>query len=191
MAALGVPPRVAAAQALARRLGFEHSCSAATGRILRLLAASKPAGRMLEIGTGTGVGTAWLEAGMASTAQLWTVEIDEERARAARELFHDARGVQVVHADWRAMLALGPFDLVFVDGGKAKQQEPAAIVEALRPGGMAVIDDMTPPEHWPPQWTGRPDPVRDYWLKRDARLVAVEVLETADRAVLLAVRRAD
>jgi tRNA A58 N-methylase Trm61 len=40
------------------------------------MAASKPGGRMLETGTGTGVGTCWLLDGMDATARLTTVDID-------------------------------------------------------------------------------------------------------------------
>lgn len=79
----GAAPRVAAARALAEATGFAHSCSDAAGRILQLLGVSRPAGRLLEIGTGAGVGAAWLEAGMSPAARLWTVEIDGERARCA------------------------------------------------------------------------------------------------------------
>ena len=39
--------------------------------------------RIAEIGTGFGVGAAWLLAGMDPTASLVTVEVDAERAKAA------------------------------------------------------------------------------------------------------------
>lgn len=59
-------------------------------------------------------------------------------------------------ADWRAALAEGPFDLVFVDAAPAKREAPREVVEALRPGGIAVLDDLTPAELWPDEWKGRP-----------------------------------
>ena len=40
---------------------------------MRMLAASKPSGRILEIGTGTGVGTAWLLDGVDSTSRIISV----------------------------------------------------------------------------------------------------------------------
>ena len=47
-------------------LGFTMASEPKTGAFLAALAASKPGGRLLELGTGTGVGTAWLLSG-------WTV----------------------------------------------------------------------------------------------------------------------
>jgi predicted O-methyltransferase YrrM len=46
------------------------------GALLRSLAASKPGGRFLELGTGTGVATAWLLDGMDDRATLVSVDND-------------------------------------------------------------------------------------------------------------------
>src|SRR5436853_611551 len=43
----------------AETLGFRLSCEPLTGSLLRTLAASKPGGTLLELGTGVGVGTDW------------------------------------------------------------------------------------------------------------------------------------
>ena len=48
------PALLAAIMADTRKLGFMD------GALLRLMAALKPGGHLLEIGTGTGVGTCWL-----------------------------------------------------------------------------------------------------------------------------------
>ena len=60
-----LPPRAppAALEAIERdtqALGFTLASTRATGLMLRALAASKPERRVLELGTGTGVATAWL-----------------------------------------------------------------------------------------------------------------------------------
>src|SRR5262245_12034152 len=44
--------------------GFGMASEHRVGALLRVLAASRPAGRVLELGTGTGVGAAWLLEGM-------------------------------------------------------------------------------------------------------------------------------
>ena len=63
-----------------------------TGSLLRALAASKPKGNFLELGTGTGVGTAWLLAGMDPDSRLVTVDMDTEVVQIAqRHLGHDPR----------------------------------------------------------------------------------------------------
>ena len=49
-------------------LGFTMASEPKTGALLAVLAASKPRGRFLELGTGTGLGTAWLLSGMDADA---------------------------------------------------------------------------------------------------------------------------
>ncbi|WP_119316763.1 NUDIX domain-containing protein, partial [Calidithermus terrae] len=60
---LAVPERVRQALELARQHGFDRSCSLEVGRLLRQLAA-RPELRIAELGTGVGVGAAWMASGM-------------------------------------------------------------------------------------------------------------------------------
>src|SRR5437879_7330798 len=69
-----VPAVVDAIRRDTRQLGFTMASEPQTGSLLRTLAASKPSGRFLELGTGTGVGTAWLLAGMDERSRLESVE---------------------------------------------------------------------------------------------------------------------
>lgn len=63
-----------------------------TGSFLRTLAALKPGGRLLELGTGTGLGTAWHLDGMDATSTLDSVDRDPAvQAIARRHLGGDAR----------------------------------------------------------------------------------------------------
>jgi predicted O-methyltransferase YrrM len=74
------------------QLGFRTASERRTGALLQVLAASKPRGRLLELGTGTGVGTAWLLSGMDSTSTLDTVDNDLAVVAVARKnLGGDAR----------------------------------------------------------------------------------------------------
>lgn len=125
---------------------------------------------------------------LASDASLVTVELDPARAEAARRLFAGMPNVRVLHGDWHGLLAHGPFDLLFADGGKAKEREPEALLNALKPGGTVLLDDLTPEALWPEGWRGRPDPVREFWLK-DPRLVATEILTAPTDAAIVATRR--
>lgn len=54
------PVAVADIVAEAEALSFNMMSEAKVGALLAVLAASKPGGHLLELGTGTGHGTAWL-----------------------------------------------------------------------------------------------------------------------------------
>ena len=150
--------------------------------LLAVLAASRPAGRIAEIGTAFGEGALAIAAAMPGDASLVTVEPDRERYEIAREALAGTRA-EVVHGTWEAELpSRGPFDLLFFDGGTRGGTLDLAI-SLLAPGGVLVKDDLTP---------GAPmegDPVREAFL-RDPRLVATEILTTPTAAAIVAVRRA-
>ena len=55
-------------------LGFNMASDARVGALLAVLASSKPGGRFLELGTGTGHGTAWMLSGMDAASTLDTVD---------------------------------------------------------------------------------------------------------------------
>jgi predicted O-methyltransferase YrrM len=166
---------------------FERSSIPEVGRLLAALAAQRPRGRVAEIGTGCGVGSAWIASALGPEASLVTVETDEGRAGAVGRLFADLPNVRVLHGDWHDLLPpAGPFDMLFFDGGHWKRGDVAAESEQalalVVAGGTVLVDDLTP---------GRqgPDAVRDFWLG-DARLAATEILTSPQTAAILAVRRA-
>ncbi|WP_328720897.1 hypothetical protein [Streptomyces sp. NBC_00247] len=74
-----LPASPAALRAPADEAGFIMSSEDRTGSLLATLAASRPGGRILELGTGFGEGTAWLLSGMDRDAGLITVELDPGR----------------------------------------------------------------------------------------------------------------
>jgi predicted O-methyltransferase YrrM len=183
----GVPQRVRDADEHARRCGFALSCLPQVGRLLASLAATKPAGRIAESGTGCGVGTAWLHSGMAAEAALWTVERDESLAAAVADRFADDPRVQVLAGDWTLLEAHAPFDLLFCDGG-GKRDAPDRVVDLLAPGGILVLDDFAPQHTWPPMYDGAVDELRVTYLTHPA-VVATEVQLTPSAAAVVAVRR--
>lgn len=176
-----LPPLVARAQALASKLGFEKSCTDEDGALLHVLAARRGLTRASEIGTGTGVGAAWIVSALRPGTSFVTVELDPLLAAAAARLFAGDPDVTVLQGDWREVLpAEAPFDLLFVDGPPAKD-EPDAVLGLLAPGGTIVMDDST----WD---SNEPDPRRDSWLGHP-ELTAVEVWTAPGRRAILATRR--
>ena len=55
---------------------FSMASEPLVGAMLRTLVASRPAGRFLELGTGTGIATAWLLEGMDEHSKLISVDND-------------------------------------------------------------------------------------------------------------------
>ncbi|MFG1625613.1 O-methyltransferase [Kribbella sp. NPDC049227] len=177
-----LPPLVRRAHTVAERLGFpltrDQSGPSASlpgvGRFLAVLAAGCADGRIGELGTGVGVGTAWMAGAMPVGCELVTVELDELRASAAREVLADEPGVEVITGDAFSVLAeRAPFDLLFADGGKS---DPAALVGLLRIGGRLVVDDVTPTQLLPPDSPYRTDDPKRRIFFTDPRLVSTEVV---------------
>ncbi|WP_295823264.1 O-methyltransferase [uncultured Deinococcus sp.] len=136
----------------AARLGFDASCDAATSAILRTLAASKPGGNILELGTGVGFGTAHLLAGMDSAARLETVELDGTLSAAARNLLGtDPRVTFTVQdgTDWLHAHQGQHDDLIFADTWPGKFRALDETLNLLAPGGLYFIDDLFPQPNWP------------------------------------------
>lgn len=182
-----VPPLVKQAIELSDQLEFKASSIIEVGRLLQLLASQFREGIVAEIGTGCGVGAAWIISGLRTGATFVTVELDPQRAAATKSLFASCSNVQVICKDWHEILKYAPFSLLFVDGGKAKQYEPELLVDALEIGGLIVLDDLTPEDQWPLELLTQPDPIRKFWLN-EPRLNAVELLVTPTNVVIMATR---
>ncbi|MEM8950188.1 MAG: class I SAM-dependent methyltransferase [Pseudomonadota bacterium] len=136
----------------AAKHGFDESCASETGALLRVLAAAKPKGRLLNLGTGFGVSCAWLLDGMSDDAELWTVDIDERRSAVAKA--HLDERLRVVIEDGADFLeganALGQrFDLIFADAMPGKYEHLDRALDLVARGGFYVVDDLTPTEAWP------------------------------------------
>lgn len=145
----------------AAAIDFTISSDALTGSLLRTLAASKPAGKLLELGTGAGMGTAWLLAGMAATATLITVDHNSRTGIARRLLGHDAR-VTFQSADGadfiRSCLEQGQrFDLIFADMPPGKFSLVDETLSLLNRGGFYIVDDLLPKPSWPADHQARKD----------------------------------
>jgi predicted O-methyltransferase YrrM len=133
------------------RVGNEQDLpliDAEVGALLRVLALSLGATRILEIGTAIGYSGIWLAGALPADGTLLTLEMNAERARVARENFVRAGladRVSVGVGDAQRMLAKvsGPFDLIFQDGDK-RLYVPMLdrLVGLLRPGGLLVTDNV-------------------------------------------------
>src|SRR5436309_4729486 len=139
---------------------------AEVGALLRVLATAINARRILEIGTAIGYSGIWLAGALPADGMLITLEMDEARARQARENFARAGladRVSVVVGDAQLKIAkvAGPFDLIFQDGDK-QLYSPLLdrLVALLRPRGLLVTDNVL--------WDGEVAPGFVDTPKRDA-----------------------
>ena len=121
---------------------------AEVGALLRVLATAIDARRILEIGTAVGYSGIWLAGALPPDGMLITLEIDEARAKEARENFaraglSDRASVIVGDAQLKIAKVSGPFDLIFQDGDK-KLYAPFLdrLVALLRPGGLLITDNV-------------------------------------------------
>lgn len=179
---------VARARAGARAAGFALSreeagpgrasaCLPGVGRFLAVLAAGCVGGRIGELGTGAGVGAAWLASAMPDDCGLVTAEIDEGLAEVARGLLAADRRVEVVTGDaWRALSERGPFDLLFADGGVRDGRAFGTLVGLLRLGGRIVMDDVTPVRALAADSPLRGRDVKREFFEGEPRLVWTEVV---------------
>jgi predicted O-methyltransferase YrrM len=182
------PPLVGQANALARQVGFPLTrqeagaaapscCLPGVGRLLAVLAASCHAGRIGEIGTGVGVGAAWMATAMPTDCTLVTAEIDQERAAHAARLLAGDRRIRVLTGDARELIPpCAPFDLLFADGGRNDQAGYSALVDLLRVGGQVVMDDVTPQQALPAHSPLLASDAKRAFFFGDPRLVSTEIV---------------
>ena len=154
---LRCPAELPGIQEATESAGFRMASDPLTGSLLRVLAASKPGGALLELGTGTGLGACWLLSGMDAASTLDTVDNDEALVGIARRfLGHDARARFHVAdgAAFLAGLAGRQFDLIFADTWPGKFDHLEEALALLSPGGFYIGDDLIsqparPKEHAP------------------------------------------
>jgi predicted O-methyltransferase YrrM len=122
------------------------------GKLLHVLALTKGARRILEIGTLGGYSTIWMARALPAGGRLVTLEAEPKHARVARANLKRAGMSQRVEfrvgpaADSLAQLVkkrAAPFDLIFIDADK--ENIPAYIGWALKlakRGTLIVIDNV-------------------------------------------------
>lgn len=139
-----LPQAVKATLDLAEEWAFTKSSRPEVGLLLAVLAAAvPPRARILEIGTGAGVGLTWIIYGLGqrTDVEVITVDIDQVRAERVRGFGWPA-WVSVVTGDGAKLLEPASFDLIFPDSPDEKTFGIGPSLAALRPGGILLLDDM-------------------------------------------------
>jgi predicted O-methyltransferase YrrM len=185
------PSSIAAIEARAASLDFTMASETRTGALLKVLAASKPGGRLLELGTGTGVGTAWLLEGMDAAASLVSVDSSLVFQAVAQDVLgHDLRLTLVLEngADFLRRQKPASFDLIFADAIPGKYENLDQALSLVKPGGYYVVDDLLPQPNWPEGHEAKV-PVLIEQLRSDSRFYLVPLNWAS--GIVVAVRKSE
>jgi len=137
---------------LTKSSGFTMASDVQTCSLLRTLAATKPAGKFLELGTGTGLSTSWILDGMNNNASLISIDNDPTFLEIARSKLGSDNRLQLLQFDgdeWITANADQRFDYIFADTWHGKYLLLDETLSMLNTGGLYIIDDMLPQPNWP------------------------------------------
>lgn len=186
-----VPRLVAASEMRAVEHGFDHSCHRGVGELLSVLATTTPpGGRILELGTGFGVGLSWILTGLGSRTDVEVMTIERDAQQVASFVEVDLpTHVSIVEGDIEVLLpTLGQFDLIFADAEAGKWTGLDLTISALAPRALLVVDDMDISRYDLSHDRSTVEAVRKA-LMTDPRLIAVEL--NVASGMILASRRAE
>lgn len=139
-------------QAETEASGFTMASDIMTCSLLKTLAASKPHGKLLELGTGTGLSTSWILDGMDDTSTLISIDNDNSLLEIAYKYLGNDRRLNLVSTDggeWVKNNAQQKFDYIFADTWHGKYLMLDEVLDMLNQGGLYIIDDMLPQPNWP------------------------------------------
>lgn len=126
------------------------SISACQGMFLQILAATRPDGRILEIGTLGGYSAICMARGLGERGRLVTVEFEPEHAKVAQNNFKLAgleEKISLINDDAiDAMQKLiehkvEPFDLIFLDADKQSYKKYLELALQLSRAGTLIVAD--------------------------------------------------
>lgn len=132
--------------------GFTMASDVLTCNLLRTLAASKPSGKFLELGTGTGLSTSWILDGMDSHSCLISLDNDEIFLNIAQKYLGQDDRLSLVLSDGEAWVTNNltqKFDYIFADTWHGKYLLLDEVLDMLNKGGLYIVDDMLPQPNWP------------------------------------------
>jgi predicted O-methyltransferase YrrM len=135
-----------------KEINFSMPSDLQTGSLLRTLVSSKPGGKFLELGTGTGLSLSWIAEGMDKDSQVVSIDTDEKFLAIARRFFQSDPRVSIICMDgvtWIMQNRDSKLDLIFADAWPGKYNTLDETLALLKVGGIYVVDDMLQQANWP------------------------------------------
>ena len=148
---VGIPVEYEKIMEATIEMQFNMASDLYTGSLLKTLAASRPSGRFLELGTGTGLATSWIAAGMDKKSSLITIDNNSLLIDVAKRFLNDKR-IEFLVADgysWLMEYNDEKFDFIFADAMAGKYDLFDEAIRILKEKGIYIIDDMLPQPNWP------------------------------------------
>jgi predicted O-methyltransferase YrrM len=152
------------------RIEFDQLSDSMTGSLLSTLSASKPNGSFLELGTGSGLSTAWILQGMDAGSTLKTIDNNGKLVAIAKQhLGSDQRAKFIVGRGEELILSTetGSVDFIFADTWPGKYNHLEETLSLLKVGGIYIIDDMLPQDNWPDGHEEKASKLIEYLENRD------------------------
>jgi len=146
------PKQYGSLLAKSKEMGFAMPSDIYIGTLLKTLAASKPAGNFLELGTGIGLSLSWLIKGMDKNSKITSIDNDQNFVDVAKMFLGEEDGLELICADggeWLDGYQGDSFDLIFADAWPGKYSHLNTALALLKKGGYYVIDDMQKQPNWP------------------------------------------
>lgn len=132
--------------------GFSMPSDLHIGTLLKTLVTSKPGGKFLELGTGTGLSLSWIIEGMNENSSVISIDNNPDLLKFASKAFGEDQRVKIICEDgenWLNQYQGDPFDLIFADTWPGKYSMIEKALDLLAVGGFYIIDDMLPQANWP------------------------------------------
>ncbi|REA63740.1 SAM-dependent methyltransferase [Dyadobacter luteus] len=169
--------------------GFTMASDALTCSLLRTLAVSKPGGKFLELGTGTGLSTSWILDGMDASSTLVSIDNEGQFLEIAKRFLGEDERLTLIEtdgADWVEANKNRKYDYIFADTWHGKYLLLDEVLAMLNPGGLYIIDDMLPQPNWPEGHDLKASRLIDYLDSRNDLFLTKQVWATG---IIVAVKR--
>jgi predicted O-methyltransferase YrrM len=164
-----------------KKSGFTMASDVLTCSLLRTLAASKPSGKFLELGTGTGLSASWILDGMDFESSLISIDSDPAFSEIAERFLSDDKRLNLITTDggkWVEDNKQQKFDYIFADTWPGKYLLLDEVLSMLNKGGLYIIDDMLPQPNWPDGHQEKAVKLIEYLEKRKDLILTKQVWAT-------------
>lgn len=169
--------------------GFTMPSDILTCSLLRTLATSKPSAKFLELGTGTGLSTAWILDGMDNNSTIISFDNNETLLAIALKFLGQDGRLKLVLSDgevWIKNNLRQKFDYIFADTWHGKYLLLDEVLEMLNKGGLYIVDDMLPQPNWP---DGHQEKVYDFVKYLESRNDLILTKQNWSTGIIIVVKK--